>query len=547
MHEGEWMERLDLDPSGAPHLDLKCDLVRPAAYAPGLAEGGVEVAETHISLVFLLDRDVFKVKKPVDLGFLDFRTLTQRKTACEAEVRLNARLAPEVYLGVVPVRRGRDGHARIGGEGSIVDWAVHMKRLPDEARADLRLARGALSPEDVDAVARALAAFHASAASDARTASFGAPEAIARNLEENFAQTRGSIERFLRPDQAEELVRWQRAFLLGHRSAFEARARAGRVRDGHGDLRLEHVYFLDGRVVILDCIEFNDRFRFADVCADLAFLSMDLAGHGRVDFAERLLATYARESGDFDLYAVVDFYESYRAYVRAKISTFVADDPAVDEAARARAAGAARRYYLLALSADRRSLLTPAVIAVGGLIASGKSTVAERVGAEASAPVVDADRTRKNMLGVASTQKIHDPAWSGAYDPKFTEAVYAEVLRRAAVVLDSGRPVVLDASFRSVEMRRLARDLAASRGVPFRFVECRTPAEVCRARLVEREARAGVSDGRLAIFDDFAARFEPVTELPPTEHVLLDTTRPLDENVAKLRDLVPLWPKGLTV
>lgn len=547
MHEKNAMDHVELEPSEAPCPGLKADLLRPAAYASGLADGGVTLAETHISLVFLLDRDVFKVKKPVDLGFLDFRTLEQRKIACEAEVRLNARLAPDVYRGVVPVRRGRDGRARIGGAGSVVDWAVHMTRLPDEARADFRLARGALSPEDIDAVAHTLAAFHASARADARTASFGAPDAIARNLEENFAQTQGTIERFLRPDQADELVRWQRAFLLGHRAAFEARAGADRVRDGHGDLRLEHVYFLDGKVVILDCIEFNERFRFADVCADLAFLSMDLAGHGRVDLAERLLATYARESSDFDLYSVVDFYESYRAYVRAKISTFVADDATVDEPTRSRAADAARRYYLLALSAERRSLLTPAVVAVGGLIASGKSTVAERIAAEATAPVVDADRTRKNMLGVVTTQKIHDPAWSGAYDPKFTEEVYAEVLRRAAVVLDSGRPVVLDASFRSVEMRRAARELAVSRGVPFRFVECRTPAEVCRARLLEREARVGVSDGRLAIFDDFAARFEPVSELPPTEHVVLDTTRPLDESLAKLREIVPVWPKGLTV
>src|SRR5262249_31789082 len=160
---------------------------------------------------------------------------------------------------------------------------------------------------------------------------------------------------------------------------------------------------------------------------------------------------------DFDLYAVVDFYESYRAYVRAKIASILADDANADVEARGRAEREARKHYLLALSAERRSLLVPAVIAVGGVIACGKSTVAE-----ASAPIVDADRTRKSMLGVAATRKLHDPAWSGAYDPAFTEEVYAEVLRRAAVVLDSGRPVVIDASFRSVEMRRRARELAAS-------------------------------------------------------------------------------------
>lgn len=521
----------------------KTDLMRPEAYG-ALRPTAVELAETHISWVFLLADDVFKVKKPVELGFLDFRTIEQRKSACEAEVRLNARLAPRVYRGVVPVRRDEGGRACIDGTGPIVDWAVHMARLPDGQRADQLLARGALSCVAIDELAKRLAAFHDTSGAGAELAHFGRASTIRQNIEENFAQTRETVGRYLRPEEASEIVRWQTSFVRTQEAVFEERIRTGRVRDGHGDLRLEHVYFESAAPTIIDCIEFNERFRFADVCADVAFLSMDLASHGRVDLAERLLARYAREANDFDLYALVDFYESYRAYVRGKIAAMLAADENVDEATRRRAESEARRSFVLALSADRRSLLAPTVVAVGGIIASGKSTVAEAIGAEMSAPVIDADRTRKAMVGVAATRPLHEGAWRGAYDPAFTGDVYKEVLRRAGVVLASGRPVVIDASFRSTTMRTLARDLAAAHGAPFRFVECRAAPALCRARLADRARRGSVSDGRLEIFDAFAASYQPVNEIPDSEHTSLDTSRALDESVATLRAWLDTWPLG---
>jgi aminoglycoside phosphotransferase family enzyme/predicted kinase len=523
---------------------LKDDLLRPRAYAALAKSRSVELVETHISWVFLLEHDVFKLKKPVNLGFLDFRTLEQRRAACEAEVVFNRRLAPDVYRGVVPVRRGGDGRAHLGTLGPIVDYAVRMVRLPDASRADHLLHAGQMTSKTVDSIARCVAEFHARCSSNATTARFGSAAVIEQNLEENFAQTRGSLDRYLRPGEADELVRWQRAFLRGHAALFEARAAAGRVRDGHGDLRLEHVYLEDGRPTILDCIEFNERFRFADVCADVAFLSMDLVSNGRADLAERLLASYARESNDFDLYSVVDFYESYRAYVRGKIAAMLADDASVDEATRTRAAREARRFFLLALSAHRRGLLLPSVVAVGGVIASGKSTLADFIGAEMSAPVIEADRTRKAMLGVEPTHRIAAQAWSGAYDPAFTEHVYDEVLRRAGVVLASGRPVVIDASFRSSAMRRAAREMADFHGVPFRFVECRAPAHMCKERLTQRQEGQPVSDGRVGIFDEFCARYEAVTELPSSEYLSIDTSRPLEENLETLRASLDTWPRG---
>jgi hypothetical protein len=320
----------------------------------------------------------------------------------------------------------------------------------------------------------------------------------------------------------------------------------GRVRDGHGDLRLEHVYSEEDGLRIIDCIEFNDRFRYADVCADLAFLSMDLAWHGRVDLAERLLAIYARDTNDYDLYALVDFYESYRAFVRAKVATMLAGDSEAPAGTRERASHEARRYYRLALAAERPPVVPPMVVAVGGILASGKSTISDRLSLALGGPAINTDWVRKLMAGATPTTKLYEGAWSGAYSPDFTASVYAEVMRFARVVLASGRPVVLDASFRDARMRLEAKRVAEGVGVPFRFVECRCDPEVCRARLRERARGPSVSDGRIEIFDAFLAKWEPVAELPPEEHLVIDTgERSLDENLSALQSRLPTWPEGI--
>ena len=533
----------DDSPARLPASDIVVDLLRPEAYpAPGPLR--VELRETHVSWVFLTEGEVFKIKKPVKLPFLDFSTLEARQRACEAELLLNARLAVGAYLGLVPVRLDAEGRHHVGPRGEVVDWAVHMIRLPDAMRADQRIEAATLSPAHIDATAALLADFHARSGSP-EAARWGTVAAITRNVRDNFAETDAAAEGFLSPEEAREVERYQLDFLRDRARTFERRVREGRIRDGHGDLRLDHLYIGDeGELTILDCIEFSDRFRYGDVCADVAFLSMDLAAHGHVELAERFLARYARAADDYHLYAVVDFYEGYRALVRAKVSSITAKQASGE--VRARAVADARRHFALALSAGRRSLLSPVVVAVGGVIASGKSTIAEAVGDRLSAPVIDADRTRKHLAGIAATTHDSSAPFEGPYAQGMTDLVYAEVMQRGSTVLESGRPVVLDASFRSAEMRRAARDLAAEHGVPFLMVECRARSEVCRERLVRREGESNVSDGRLAVFDAFAARMEPITELDASECVTLDTEQPLDVTLAALDERLLGWPPGLT-
>ena len=512
-----------------------------------LRETGGEIRETHISWVLMGKKRVLKLKKPVNLGFVDYSSLPKRKEACRKEVALNRRLAPDVYLGVAPVTRSPTGRFELGGEGEICEYAVVMRRLPDEERADSRLRTRDLEPRHLDRAAETIADFHRAAQSSPAIREYGRPERIEFNLRENFAQTTGKLERFLSKREARELKDWQFGWLDQKRSLFEARVRGHHIREGHGDLRLEHLYFdSEGAVQILDGIEFSERLRNIDVCCDIAFLAMDLGMHGRTDWAERLLARYARAAQDYDLYQLVDFYESYRAFVRGKIACMMLDDPEHDAGFVSALEARARRYFRLALASGRRTVLEPAIIGVAGLIASGKSTVSEALSERMSAPVIDSDRTRKALLGVEPHHHQWDPEFSGAYHPEITRRTYDEILRRCRIIVESGRPVVVDATFRAREHRRLLKALAAQLKVPFRLIECRVSRVAALSRLAQRESEQGVvSDGREEIWDAFAETYEPPYELHDEEFIAVDSERPLEDTLGAIERRVPTWPKGL--
>lgn len=513
--------------------DLLSELREAAKRSPDAQE--VRLVETHISWV-LLGAEVYKIKKPLAFPFLDFTSFEERERACRNEVRINRRLSPRVYLGVVPIRRRSDGRFTLAaGGGPVVEWAVRMKRLDDARRADNLLASGALDGGTVDRLARVLAAFHADSPTGPRIEAMGTPSLVEAHAYENFAALRETAPELVPLEAIAEVERWQIAFLRGRTDLFEARRRGGRIRDGHGDLRLEHVFVRDdGQAFeIIDGIEFDDRYRWGDIAADVAFLAMDLAQLGRTDLAERFVASYARASDDFDLYGVLDFYESYRACIRAKI---LARSMPAD----------ARRCLLLAQSRPRRSLLPPMLICVAGGIASGKSTLADLLGDQMSAPVIDADRTRKHLLGLSPTShEGRADAWKGAYSPAFSEKVYAEIVRRAGVVLASGRPAIVDASFRSARQRAAAREVADAMGVPFRLVECRVPLDIAEARIAARDPQSSVSDATPEIARAFAASFEPVTELSPTEHLVVDTSGEVGAALSAVLGEVTVWPPGL--
>jgi aminoglycoside phosphotransferase family enzyme len=326
-------------------------LSHPSAYRHSVET--VEVRQTHISAVFLAGPYVYKIKKPVNLAFLDFSTLQKRHHCCEQEVRLNRRLAPQVYLGVVPVVRA--GQAlRVEGDGEVVEWAVKMQRLPDEATIEERLGRGEVTVELVNSLARRIASFHRSAETNERIAAFGRFEAVCATVLDVFAQAGPQVGNTVSEAIFGRVKALMEEALAQLRSLIEVRAARGMPRDCHGDLHLDHVYYFPEKgppddLVIIDCIEFNERFRLIDPVADMAFAAMDLAFHGRKDLSRTFADSYFRATGDEEGRALLPLYTAYRAMVRGMVEGLELTEKEVPQAERTAALGRARAHWLLAL------------------------------------------------------------------------------------------------------------------------------------------------------------------------------------------------------
>jgi hypothetical protein len=308
----------------------------------------IELGQTQMSFVFIAGDYVYKIKKPVNLGYLDYTTLEKRQFYCQRELELNRRLCPDVYLGVVPITRDRDNIA-IGGRGEVIEYAVKMRRLPQEAMMDVLLGSNKVSAEMVARVAKKLADFHHRAETSADINSFGSLDTITQNAEENFTQTEKYIGNTISSDIHQRIKDYTDSFIRHNASLFHQRVTQGRIRDCHGDLHAAHVCFAND-IYIYDCIEFNDRFRYCDVASEVAFLAMDLDRYQRADLSRSFVDAYVTYSRDKGLLQLLNFYKCYRAYVRGKVNSFKYDDPHISEEERAESLATARSYFELAQS-----------------------------------------------------------------------------------------------------------------------------------------------------------------------------------------------------
>ena len=308
----------------------------------------VELVQTQMSFLFLTGDYVYKVKKPVDLGYLDYTTLEKRRFFCHQEVELNRRLSPDTYLEVASIVR-REGQIRIGGEGETIEYAVKMRQLPREQMMDSLLLLNRVTEEMVANVAEKLAAFHDKAVTSPEISAYGKLETIMTNTEENFTQTEKYIDISIPSSRYQHIKAYTDNFIRSNKSLFQKRVENGRIRDCHGDLHAAHICFSDG-IHIYDCIEFNDRFRYGDVASEVAFLAMDIDRYQRADLSQAFVNAYVRLSQDKDLLQLLNFYKCYRAYVRGKVESFKFDDPYISEEEKTSVLAAARRYFELAES-----------------------------------------------------------------------------------------------------------------------------------------------------------------------------------------------------
>ncbi len=506
------------------------DLLRPEAY-PHRPEK-VELVQTHISYVFLAGDLVYKIKKPVNFGFLDFTTLEKRKFFCEREVELNRRLCPEIYLGVVPVVE-KGGRFVVEAEGEPREWAVKMKRLPEEGMMSRLIAEGRLTKRHLDLLVEKLVPFYRTAATGPEVNRYGTLEAISYNVEENFSQTKDFVGQALAEHRYNHIVSWSRRFMEENAALFEARIEGGFIRDGHGDLYSANVcYPTEESVCVFDCIEFNDRFRCGDVAQDLAFMAMDLDYHRLRDFSRYFIERYVELSGDRGLLEVLDFYKCYRAYVRGKIGCFTWASEEVDEDTRKKSLEAARRYFDLAyLYAEGK----PFLVVVFGLSGTGKSTLARALSQKLLANYYNSDIVRKRLLDIPPEEHHYEPFGQGIYREEITEKTYEAMAESAAEDLREGRDVVLDATFRSKALR--AKVFEKIKDIPCRvlFVECTAPEEVIKERFEERAKKTGEpSDGRWEIYVKQKEVFEAPEEIPQDSLLVLETTRPVEELVEEV-------------
>lgn len=309
--------------------------------------GNIRLVQTHISWVFIGDMYVYKVKKPVDFGFLDFTTLEKRRFYTHEELRLNKRFSPDVYLEVVPISRTRQTYA-IGDDSDIVEYALKMKRIDENKMLYKLLEQGKVSEGDMARVGEHLAGIYANIASDEKARQFGTLEVISTNVEENFNQTEKYIGGPISAEEFDAIQRWSIDFMKNNASVFQERISGGHIKDCHGDLHLQHICIENQGIFIFDCIEFNERFRFGDVASDVAFLSMDFDYNGQSRLGDAFVDAYIRTSGDEDMRNVLLFYKVYRAYVRAKVTSFMLDDDTLNPSRRKTVFDTAKQYYDLA-------------------------------------------------------------------------------------------------------------------------------------------------------------------------------------------------------
>ena len=321
-------------------------LLDPKAYpAP---PQGVDMVQTQMSFVFLTSNYVYKVKKPVNLGYLDYTTLDKRHFYCQREVELNQRLCPDAYLGVVPIIQDR-GNISIEGQGKVIEYAVKMRRLPQEAMLNVLLDNNQVSAEMITSVAQKLAEFHQKAETNKTISTFGDLDTINQNSGENFSQTEKYFGITISPERYQHIKDYTEGFIESNVSLFRKRIADGKIRDCHGDLHAAHICFTNG-ICIYDCIEFNDRFRYCDVASEIAFLAMDLDRYGRADLSQGFVDAYVAFSQDKELPQLLNFYKCYRAYVRGKVESFKLDDPHISDEEKTMVLATAKRYFELAES-----------------------------------------------------------------------------------------------------------------------------------------------------------------------------------------------------
>jgi len=502
------------------HKKLFQAMADPAFYPHGTER--MEQRETHISKLFFVGEYVYKVKKPFDLGFLDFTTLEKREYFCHQEVILNRRLTHDIYMDVIPITL-EGGKYHLGGKGAPVEYSVKMRRLPDEESMISLLQTRAIKDDDLKSLALFLVDFYKRVSQYKEMHCTEVWENIRINCEENFNQLTLFTGEIINKQRFEIIRSAMTSFLFRKKRLFDNRVKTGKIRDCHGDLRTEHIYFTYNiGIQIIDCIEFNERFRFQDIVSDLAFLAMDIDFSGFPDLSSTLLNHYVHNADDPGIFILLDFYKCYRAIVRCKVNCFRLNEKDIDKSQRELTIAQTKKHLDLAYSYALK-FARPKIFVVCGMQGSGKSTIALKLGELLGIDLLSSDLIRKELFKIAPHDSSVSLFEEGIYSKSITNLTYGRMLLNAQEILEKGRSVVLDATFTKKHLRDQALLLARDMDIAILFIECHADESVLKERLIQRESTPSVSDARLNHLDKFMARFEPFDELDDMVHIRVDT------------------------
>ena len=493
---------------GGSQSDLVSAMLEPGFYPKRPTK--VAHKETHISHVFLTDDLVYKVKKAVRFSFLDYSTLSKRRHFLNEELRLNRRLAPSVYLAVMPISFDSTGW-RLGGWSEPVEYTLIMRRLPERRMLPFLLDSGQLTPEMMRAVAEVLTPFHAGAEQIKRGTASHYPSSIQKEWEANLAELQTLFGTSIEGDTFAALQTFGAQFIDRHHDLFMRRLDEGWIREVHGDLHCEHICFAPEGIQIFDCIEFSQRLRCCDLASEVGFLLMDLKVRGGGAMVRPFLTRYLELLHDPDLPLLLPFYQCYRALVRGKV-----------EALRSSGRNSNASRYLRYASRFTWLSLKPFLLIVCGLTGSGKSTLVRELGKRLGMPVINSDTVRKAIAGKHGPQVV--PFNDEIYSLDMTEKTYAKIAREAEKRIVGGEGAILDATFGQKAHREKIVRLAEKHAIPLVLVHCVASDETTKKRLAQREAEGkDVSDGRWEIYLKQKTAYQPINEVAPTNCLELDT------------------------